>query len=221
MTLILTAICKDGISICADKRYKITDNNGSVRLEDTHNKIFKFQEIPYVILNHGINKIDGKDWKVYCSDYERRGSWKTKNHSQVVDDFKEFIEELVKKELSRYRDDKKHAIGFLLGGKPTSESKYKVSEIHWVLEKGEIKFTPPDEVHTRKKNNLILTGDDDVIAYLNEYVESNKAQYSKISKVERTEKKLIKTFKLAVKAKQQLKIPDEFSDEYCVEAIDQ
>lgn len=220
MTLILTSVCKDGICVCADKRYKKTDNKGVVRLEDNHYKIHSFQKIPYVILNHGINEIYGKDWKIYCQEYEDKGSWIDKNHLQIVDDFKEYVEEYVKKELERYRDVNKHAVGFLLGGKPPSESNYKVSEIHWLLENDEIKFTPPDVVHTRKKDNLILTGNDDAKAYLKEYIESNKSQYSKISKVERAEKKLIKTFRLAVKAKQKSIIPNEFSDGCDIEVID-
>lgn len=218
MTLILTAICKDGICVCADKRYKITGSDNSVKFEDTHNKIYKFQKIPYVILNHGINKIDGKDWKVYCLEYENSDNWVEKDHSQIVSDFKEFIEESVKKEFARYKDNKKHAIGFLLGGKPTSESNYKISEIHWLLEKGEIKFTPPDVIHTRKKNNLIFTGDDDIKAYLKRYVESNEAQYSKMTKVQRTDKKLTRLFNLAVKKKQKPDTED-FSDDYDVEII--
>jgi len=218
MTLILTAICKDGICVCADKRYKITGSDGSVKLEDTHNKIYKFQKIPYIILNHGINKIDDKDWRNYCSEYENSDKWVGKDHSQIVGDFKEFIEESVKKELARYKDDEKHAIGFLLGGKPTLESNYKVSEIHWLLEKDEIKFTPPDIIHTRKKSNLIFSGNDNIKAYLKEHVESNMAQYSKMTKVQRTDKKLTKLFNLAVKKKQKPDTED-FSDDYDVEII--
>ena len=218
MTLILTTICKDGICVCADKRYKIIGSDGSIKFEDTHSKIYKFEKIPYIILNHGINKIDGKDWRVYCSEYENSDRWVGKDHSQIVSDFKEFIDESVKKELSRYKDNEKHAIGFLLGGKPTSESNYKVSEIHWLLEKGEIKFTPPDVIHTRKKNNPIFTGDD-IKAYLKKYVKSNGAQYLKMSRAQRVEKKLISLFNLAVKKKQKPDTED-FSNEYDIEIID-
>lgn len=217
MTLILTAICKDGISICADRRYKITDSGGSVRNEDNHNKIYEFEQIPYVILNHGINKIDNKDWKIYCSDYKNLGSWKGKNHFQIVNDFKEYIEGSVRKELSRYKDREKHAMGFLLGGKPPTEDKYKVTEIHWLQEDGEIKPTT-SPVHTYKKDNLIITGSDDIKDYLIKYIESNHAQYSNISKIRKAEERLVTTFELAVKVKPTLR-SNEFSDDYVVKSV--
>jgi len=181
MTLILTAICKDGTCVCADKRYKITASDGSVK-------------------------------------YESSDRWVGKDHSQIVSDFKEFIEEYVKKELARYKDNEKHAIGFLLGGRPTSENNYKISEIHWLLEKGGIKFTPPDVIHTRKKNNLIFTGEDNIKDYLKKHVESNVAQYSKMSRAQRAGKKLTDLFNLAVKKKQKPDTED-FSDNYDVEIV--
>lgn len=218
MTLILSAICNDGIFICADKRYKITDSDGSVRLEDTHNKVCKFQKIPYVIMNHGINEICGKDWEVYCREYEASNSWKGESHFQIVNDFKEYIEEAVKKELDRYKDKEKHAIGFLLGGKPLSESKYKMSEIHWLRDKGITKPCTTSPIHTYKKNPLLITGSDDIKAYLVKYVENNPGDYSKISKIKNAEKKLVGLFDLAVKKKRR---PDneDFSDDYDPEFV--
>jgi len=215
MTLILTAITKKGMCVCADKRYKIIAGDGSIKLEDTHNKIYKFQKIPYTILNHGINKIDGKDWRVYCSKYENSGRWEKKSHFQIVNDFKDFIENNVEKELSRYKDGKKHAIGFLLGGKPPSESKYKVNELHWLLESNKIKF------EIKKHQFFVITGDSKVCldAYLNSHPELLTDTYWKSHKLNQAEKELTGLFNLAINEKAKL-CHDDFSDDYDIVRIE-
>ncbi len=215
MTLILTAIRKEGICICADRRYKIIDNDGSVKIENTHNKIYKFQTIPYVIFNHGINKIDGKDWMEYCLEYENSARWKDKSHSQIVNNFKNFIENNVEKELSRYKDDKKYAIGFLLGGKPPSENKYKINELHWLLELNEIKFT------INKHQFFVITGDGKACldAFLGKHPEILTDKYWKVINLHDAENELIKLFKLAVSEKSRLD-NDEFSDDFDIEFIE-
>jgi len=215
MTLILTAICKDGMYVCADKRYKITNSDGSVRFEDTHNKIYRFQKIPYTIVNHGINKINNKDWRVFCSEYEASDRWVGKGHFQIVNDFKEFIEKSVEIELSRYKDGRKHAIGFLLGGKTPSENKYKVHELHWLLESGEVKFS------ILKHEFFIITGDSNVClnTYLSDHPELLTDKYWKGFKLDKTKNILIKLFNLAVEEKKKLN-NDEFSDYYDIERID-
>ena len=214
MTLILAALCKNGICVCADKRYKITESNGSIKLEDNHNKIYKFQKIPYVILNHGINKIDNKDWKVYCSEYRTSEKWKDKSHFQIVNDFKEFIENSVEKELDRYKDGKKHAIGFLLGGKTPFDSKYKVNELHWSLESNEIKFT------IKRHRFFIITGDSKVCldVHLSSHPELLTDKYWGGFKLSRAKEELIRLFNIAVNEKGKLS-NDEFSDNFDIECV--
>ena len=215
MTLILTAITKKGMCVCADKRYKIISGDGLVKFEDTHNKIYKFQRIPYVILNHGINKIDGKDWRTYCSEYEDSGRWESKGHFQIVNDFKDFIENSVERELGRYKDNKKHSVGFLLGGKPLSESKYKVNELHWLLESNEVKFS------IKKHQFFVITGDSKVCldAYLKIHPELLTDTHWKGLNLNQAEEKLVKLFKLAVNEKANLQ-HDDFSDSYEVGLIE-
>ncbi|MFH1824407.1 MAG: hypothetical protein ABH873_04180 [Candidatus Firestonebacteria bacterium] len=214
MTLILTAICKNGMCVCADKRYKIISSSGSVKFEDTHNKIYKFQQIPYMILNHGINRIDNKDWRVYCSEYEALDRWKGKSQFQIVDDFKDFIENSIEKELNRYKDGKKHAIGFILGGKASLENKYKVNELHWLLESNEIKFT------LKRHQFFVITGDGKVCldTYLNNHLELLTGTYWKGFRLNQAENELIRLFNLAVNEKATLG-HDDFSDSYDIEWI--
>lgn len=215
MTLILTAITKKGICVCADKRYKIISSDGSIKLEDTHNKIYKFQNIPYLIINHGINKINGKGWRNYCSEYEKTGSWKNKGHFQIVNDFKGFIENDVKNELDRYKNNDKHAIGFILGGKPPSENKYKVNELHWLLDSNEVKFS------ILKHQFFVITGDSKVCldVYLKDHPELLTDTYWKGFKLKQAGNELVRLFNLAVSEKEHLQ-HDDFSDSYDLEYIE-
>lgn len=213
MTLILTAICKDGICICADRRYKY--DNGLT--EDKHKKTYKFQGITYVIAHHGLNEIDGKDWKTYCSEYEASGGWKNKSHFSIVNDFKDYMEDYVRKELSRHKDREKNAMGFLLGGKQSTENKYKVSEIHWLRNNNETEFKL-SPIHTNKKEPLIVSGSDWIKDYLKEYTEANPDQYKIIPKLKQAEKILNDLFEIAVTEKQKRKSGD-FSDERDIEFV--
>ncbi len=112
MTLILTAISKNGICICADKRYRIKTVDGSIKIDDNNHKVFRLNDLSLVIINHGINNIKNRDWKDYCSDYKSSGRWKGKNQFQIVNDFKEFIEKDAIGELNSHRNEQ-YAIGFL------------------------------------------------------------------------------------------------------------
>jgi len=98
-----------------------------------------------------------------------KSSWKNKGHFQIVNDFKGFIENNIKRELDRYKDGRKHAIGFLLGGKTPSENKYKIHELQWLLESGKVKFA------ILKHEFFIITGDSKVCldTYLNDHPETS------------------------------------------------
>jgi hypothetical protein len=148
MTLILTAIYRDGICICADRRYVIIEN-GVKRFEDNHHKIYKFRSMPSLaIFNHGINKINGKYWDSICSDYEKTSRYKSKDLKSITDDFKNFIEDDVLRELDRDKYDSK--IGFDLCGKTPLDLKFAVYELFW-----EPRLNSQDWCGPR----LIITGD--------------------------------------------------------------
>lgn len=215
MTLILTAIGKNGISVCADKRYRTKNIDGSVINNDANHKIFEFSNIPIVILNHGINKFKNRDWKDYCSDYETSGRWKGKNQYQIVYDFKDFIEKIVTDELNLYKNEK-YAIGFLVCGRTPQDTKYKINELFWIIENGLISF------QVLRHKGLIKTGDDnakrDVEYSISNNNRINTEDYWKSMKPMCMENELKRIFLLAVGEKRK-RGGDEFSDEFETKCI--
>jgi hypothetical protein len=97
MTLILTALCKNGIYVCADTRYQLKNDDGSVKNKDGNYKIYKFDSnnISLIIFNHSVNEFVGRSWKQLCSEYESSGRWRNKTFELLCADFKEFIENVV------------------------------------------------------------------------------------------------------------------------------
>lgn len=199
MTLILTALCKNGICICADRRYEIRDCSG-LRIEDTHNKIFRFGRVPLVIVNHGINNIRDKDWKLFCSNYEQLDRWNNKNLFQIVTDFKEYIENDVVNELNVHRDGEKHIIGFLLAGTTQFDSKFKVNELFWSIDSdGVIKF------ELLRHRGFVMTGDTEecLNSFLEHHSEINTESYWKKLDTAHAERELKRIFDIAVQEKKQ------------------
>ena len=112
MTLILTAVCKDGLAVCADKRRTVKTAQ-STKYYDDLDKIYCFADIDVVVFNHGINVICGRDWRSYCSDFESTCKSKNVSFDELVDDFKSFVEPHIQKELQANKFD--DAVGFVFG----------------------------------------------------------------------------------------------------------
>jgi hypothetical protein len=62
MTLIITAISKNGVFIRSDKRRTVKDSSGSIQRFDDIEKVFISSDKKTIIYNHGINIINGKSW---------------------------------------------------------------------------------------------------------------------------------------------------------------
>jgi hypothetical protein len=62
MTLIISAICKDGLFIRSDKRRMVKDA-GSVQIFDDMEKVFIHPGRKIIIYNHGINMLNGQSWR--------------------------------------------------------------------------------------------------------------------------------------------------------------
>jgi len=134
MSLILTAICKDDICVCADTRY--VDRKWDKGFKDGFDKIYKFDIYPLIIFNHGGNQFCGKYWDSYCQEYEKLGSWKGKDLESISKDFKKFIEPLVAQQLlcninavpnNNYFKNS----GFVLCGNNSQSGNYEVYEFYW------------------------------------------------------------------------------------------
>lgn len=206
MTLILTALCEDGICICADKRYKIK-NNGLVKFEDNHNKIFKFRNNCILIFNHGINKFKNKSWEMFCSDYEKSDQWIGKNLCWIVEDFKNFIEDGIRDELKNNKLD--NAVGFVLCGRTSCQYDFEIYELFWSFNSGDLHFL------RNPHKGLVRSGDGK--KYLDNCISKNK-QYDTIEYWEKintiqAENELKKIFSIAVEEQKRLN-GDEFSEEF-------
>jgi hypothetical protein len=62
MTLIIAAICKNGVFIRSDKRRRVMDASGVIQYYDDMKKVFISPDKRTIIYNHGINIINGKSW---------------------------------------------------------------------------------------------------------------------------------------------------------------
>ncbi|WAC08069.1 MAG: hypothetical protein OS130_02420 [Thermodesulfobacteriota bacterium] len=62
MTLIIAAICRDGVLIRSDKRRKVMNSSGEIIYYDDMDKVFVSADKRTIIYNHGINVIKGKSW---------------------------------------------------------------------------------------------------------------------------------------------------------------
>jgi hypothetical protein len=87
MTLILAAICKNGICICADKRCTEKFTNGTKKISDKLHKIYLFQQYPVAIYNHGINKFDMTTWRDLCNDFEKNNT-QSQNFDKFCETFR-------------------------------------------------------------------------------------------------------------------------------------
>lgn len=183
MTLILTALCKDGICVCADTRY--VDQKWNKGFKDGFNKIHKFEFYPLIIFNHGVNKFNNKYWDELCSEYEQSSQWLSKGLIQIADDFKNFIKDDVESELKKGKAQS-NVSGFVLCGKTPDDTKFKIKELYWSLNSKGVSFKP-----ILWKNNIIGTGTG-YERYLHDLMKAdekmNKDKYWKSMNINRVKK---------------------------------
>lgn len=134
MTLILTAICEDDICVCADTRYE--DKKWPEGFRDGFDKIHKFNLYPLIIFNHGVNQFNGRYWDSYCQEYENSGGWKGKNLDVISEEFKKFIEPIVKQQLNFNiehwpSDSNVRKSGFVVCGKNNQNNRFEIYELFW------------------------------------------------------------------------------------------
>jgi len=134
MTLILTAICKDDIFVCADTRYE--DKKWSGGYKDGFDKIYKFDSYPLIIFNHGVNQFNERYWDSFCLEYEKLGGWKGKNLDLISEDFRSFIEGNVLRQLDFNmktwpNDVNGRKSGFVVCGKNSEKNELEIYEYFW------------------------------------------------------------------------------------------
>ena len=66
-TLIVTAICKDGVYVRSDRRNTIKHPSKPVEYRDVLNKLFVTKDKKIIIYNHGINVINRTSWRKHAA----------------------------------------------------------------------------------------------------------------------------------------------------------
>jgi hypothetical protein len=169
MTLIITAICKDGVFIKSDKRRKLPNSD---KYEDNLKKVFVSQDKRIIIYNHGINEINGKWWRDLAFK-----SAKQIQHDKVSD-INKALDEVEKNvftdaiiELSKYPDT--HLCAFVVILK-VSSNEWSAGEIYWKKGQGV----------TRNLNldRFILSGAHDYVCYSSKY--EQESYFASISMTE-------------------------------------
>ena len=217
MTLILTALCKDGICICADKRSKRQYDNGRIEYKDDLNKIYQFRNGEVAICNHGVNEMQNKSWETFCSDYEASNRWVGKNLFQIIDDLRSFIESNIQQQREdnfRHNRSDSTTIGFIICGKTSLDSKFKINELFWSFDSGGLHF------ESKRHYGLVRTGVGN--KYLEKYINDNSSintiDFWKRMSTRKAEKELNKLFAAAVVEKKRL-TEEEISDENHIVSI--
>ena len=202
MTLILTAVCKDGIAICADKRRTVKTAH-STTYHDDLDKIYCFAEVDVIVFNHGINRLCQKDCRSYCSDFEST-CWSQKlSFEELVDNFRSFIEPHIAKELLANKFD--DAVGFVFCA-AVDKGAPVVRELFW-------KKSSPIEDKTRR--GLVRTGHAAryLDRYLTDHADVNTVEYWKKLTTSEAISELKRLYEEAIKRRDD-ECGQEFSDTF-------
>ncbi len=212
MTLILTALCKNGICVCADKRNIVKRIGGNTIVSDNFRKIYQFNNKPLMIFNHGVNQFHNKYWNEYCLDYEKSDRWQNKSLKLVSEDFKNFIENDVRQQLLSNIQNLTEVSGirnsaFALCGKDSYNNNFEFYEFYW----------SPDLKRIYWNDTRLICSGEGFDKYLKDYLININQKYTveywgTINTVQAKEE-LKKLFSIAVDKKKQLH-GDEFSDDF-------
>lgn len=216
MTLILTALCKNGICVCADKRNRTWSGGTKVNI-DNLNKIFRFKNSPIIMFNHGVNKFNGKFWDVYCSEYEKTNRWKGEILKDIAIDFKDFIEPDLLKQLAQNsrnfpNNPSVTTSAFVICGKNSQSGKFEFFELFW---------SPTYSFGSWDDTKLICSGEGYkkyLEKYVNSHPQSNTPDYWGSLNTAQAIEELKKLFSIALN-EQKAANGDDFSDNYDVESI--
>lgn len=213
MTLILTALCKDGICVCADKMCKKTYPNKKPKFEEIE-KIYVCDAIPFslFIYNHGINEFCGKTWKMFCDDYEKSDRWKDKNLEAIIDDFMKFIEKDVQTELNRQPTK---MTAFILSGEDLNTKhpyKYKCHELVWPKKYLSGQWNEPSFIGSGLGYEKCL------MEHVNNHKQISQPKYWSSLVTNDACNELERLFSIAVKEQKRLKLKL-FSDDYDIKSL--
>lgn len=218
MTLILTALCKNGICVCADKRNQTWSGGTKVTVDNLY-KIFRFKNTPIIMFNHGVNKFNGKFWNVYCADYETTNRWKGKRLKDIALDFKNYIEPILLKQLN---DNARNfpnnpsltTSALVVCGKDNQSGQFEFYELFW---------SPAYSFSPWNDTRLICSGEGYkkyLESYINSHPESNTTAYWGSINTNQAIEELKRLFSIALSEQKGAK-GDDFSENYDCESINE
>lgn len=208
MTLILTAGCKDGIAVCADKRRTLKTAQ-QTSYHDDLTKVYRFAKTEVLAFNHGIHRIRGKSWDAYLNDFESSSVHKGMSFADLVTAFKSFIETPISQELASNPFD--DAVGFVFcafveGSEPV------IRELFW---KRNVTFE--DKTH----RGLVRTGSG--AHHLDEHLQAtpnvNTVEHWEQLSVQEALTELQSLFQIACDCRKQQQ-SEEFSDSFDVYTLE-
>lgn len=218
MTLILTALCKNGICVCADKRNRTWGSGTTVNV-DNLKKIFRLRNTPIIIFNHGVNKFNGKFWDVFCAEYEQAGRWENKSLEDIALDFREFIEAELLRQLSQ---NARNFLGnasvttsaFVICGRDLHSGRFEFYELFW----------SPAYYFTSWTDTRLIGSGEGYKKYLENYLQNNPQE--NVNSIEfwgcidttQALEELKKLFSIALNS-QKTDNGDDFSENYDTESI--
>lgn len=219
MTLILTALCKNGVCVCADKRSKTQSSQTTSNIDDNQYKIHSFKDGSLIFFNHGVNKFNKKTWRELCLDYENSNIWHDKNLEEISEDFKQFAGTEVKKQLeSNLRNfpniESLKASFFNLCGKNIQTGRFEMVELYWHIDSKGFHF------ESKSHRGFVRSGDGKKYTekYVNSRNELNTIDYWENMDIVRAKEELCQLFSIAITEKKKLN-GNEFSDEFNTECM--
>lgn len=160
MTLVLAALCKNGVCVCADKINLRKYDDGRVEETYDRNKVFEFGN-GILIYNHGVNEFNNTSWEVYCSDFKKSGKWEKRSLFEMTCEFKKFIEDAIKVQLIDNHKNKRGGstcAGFVFLGKTPYDTNFKIYELWWNYDSS----MDPSPT-SLEKMGLVMSGDDKIL----------------------------------------------------------
>lgn len=216
MTLILTALCKNGVCVCADKRSRTWSGGTKINL-DNLSKIFRFKNAPIIMFNHGVNKFNSKFWDTFCVEYEQAGRWENKSLKDIALDFKEFIEAELLKQLSQNARNFSGIASvtisaFVICGRDLHSRRFEFYELFWFPAYSFTSWTDTRLIGSGEGYKKYLE------SYLQKHTKSNSVEFWGSIHAYQAKEKLKKLFSIALN-EQKIANGDDFSDNFDIECI--
>jgi hypothetical protein len=191
-TLIITAICQDGVVIRSDKRNTIKRKSKPTEYKDDLKKVFATADKSIIIYNHGINRINRIAWDKHAATLATKlQEAKVGDLKAAMDLVETTLAEAMSAELARNKHDDFSAFVVVM---KTADGRYRAGEISWKKD---------HPVGKKALGNLILSGSGKKYCILTT-VQKSDAHWAKLN-LEQTKSEIGELFAEASKRQAETK----------------